>query len=57
MELSASFTRALLTGFDRAYADLVRVATRSTGSRDEAGELVHETWLKRPAMRRMWPIP
>lgn len=46
MELSASFTRALLTGFDRAYADLVRVATRSTGSRDEAGELVHETWLK-----------
>ncbi|QMV74654.1 sigma-70 family RNA polymerase sigma factor [Comamonas piscis] len=46
MELSASFTRALLTGFDRAYADLVRVATRSTGSRDEAGELVHEAWLK-----------
>ena len=46
MQLSASFTRALLSGFDRAYGDLVRAATRSTGSREEAGELVHETWLK-----------
>ncbi|MCS4291829.1 RNA polymerase sigma factor (sigma-70 family) [Comamonas sp. BIGb0152] len=46
MQLSASFTRALLSGFDRAYADLVRAATRSTGSREKAGELVHETWLK-----------
>jgi RNA polymerase sigma factor (sigma-70 family) len=46
MELSASFTRALLSGFDRAYADLVRVATRSTGSREEAGDLVHDTWLR-----------
>ncbi|CAB5716252.1 Probable RNA polymerase sigma factor fecI [Delftia tsuruhatensis] len=46
MELSASFTRALLSGFDRAYADLVRTATRSTGSREEAGDLVHDTWLR-----------
>lgn len=46
MELSASFTRALLSGFDRAYAELVRAATRSTGSREEAGELVHEAWLR-----------
>lgn len=46
MELSASFTRALLSGFDRAYADLLRVATRSTGSREEAGDLVHDTWLR-----------
>ncbi len=46
MELTASFTRSLLSGFDRAYADLLRVATRSTGSRDEAGDLVHDTWLR-----------
>lgn len=46
MELSAAFTRSLLSGFDRAYADLLRVATRSTGSRDEAGDLVHDTWLR-----------
>ena len=46
MELSASFTRALLSGFDRAYADLMRVAARSTGSREEAGDLVHDTWLR-----------
>ncbi|AEF90484.1 anti-FecI sigma factor, FecR [Delftia sp. Cs1-4] len=46
MDLSASFTRALLSGFDRAYADLVRAATRSTGSREEAGDLVHDTWLR-----------
>ena len=46
MELSATFTRALLAGFDRAYADLLRVATRSTGSREEAGDLVHDTWLR-----------
>lgn len=46
MDLSASFTRALLSGFERAYADLVRAATRSTGSREEAGDLVHDTWLR-----------
>lgn len=46
MELSTSFTRALLSGFDRAYADLLRVATRSTGCREEAGDLVHDTWLR-----------
>lgn len=46
MELSVSFTRALLSGFDRAYADLVRAATRITGSREEAGDLVHDIWLR-----------
>ncbi|WP_027014570.1 sigma-70 family RNA polymerase sigma factor [Comamonas composti] len=46
MELSTSFTRALLSGFDRAYADLLRVAARSTGCREEAGDLVHDTWLR-----------
>lgn len=46
MELSASFTRALLSGFDRAYSDLLRVATRSTGSREEARDLVHDTWVR-----------
>jgi RNA polymerase sigma factor (sigma-70 family) len=46
MELSTSFTRALLSGFERAYADLLRVATRSTGCREEAGDLVHDTWLR-----------
>ncbi|MBV2164586.1 MAG: sigma-70 family RNA polymerase sigma factor [Comamonas sp.] len=46
MELTASFTRTLLSGFDRAYVDLLRVAARSTGSRDEAGDLVHDTWLR-----------
>jgi RNA polymerase sigma factor (sigma-70 family) len=46
MELSASFTRALLSGFDRAYADLLRVATRSTGCREEARDLVHDAWLR-----------
>ena len=46
MELSASFTRALLSGFDRAYPDLLRVAARSTGSREEARDLVHDTWLR-----------
>lgn len=46
MELSASFTRALLAGFGSAYADLLRVTTRSTGNRDEARELVHDTWLR-----------
>lgn len=46
MELSASFTRALLAGFGPAYADLLRIATRSTGGRDEARDLVHDTWLR-----------
>lgn len=46
MELSASFTRALLDGFHHAYADLLRVMTRKTGSRDEARELVHDIWLR-----------
>lgn len=46
MELSASFTRALLAGFGAAYTDLLRVTTRSTGSRDDARELVHDTWLR-----------
>lgn len=46
MQLSAPFTRALLSGFDRAYPDLLRIATRSTGSREEARELVHDTWLR-----------
>ncbi|MGC3986762.1 MAG: TonB-dependent siderophore receptor [Pseudorhodoferax sp.] len=46
MELSASFTRALLNGFGPAYAELLRIATRSAGSRDAARELVHDTWLR-----------
>ena len=46
MQLSAPFTRALLSGFGHAYSDLLRIATRSTGSRDEARELVHDTWLR-----------
>lgn len=46
MQLSAPFTRALLSGFDHAYPDLLRIATRSTGSRDEARELVHDTWVR-----------
>lgn len=46
MEMTASFTRALLSGFDRAYADLLRAATRSTGCREEAGDAVHDTWLR-----------
>ncbi len=46
MELSASFTRALLSGFGQSYGELMRVATRSTGSRDEARDLVHDTWLR-----------
>lgn len=46
MELSATFTRALLSGFGAAYADLLRIATRSAGSRDAARELVHDTWLR-----------
>lgn len=55
MDLSASFTRALLSGFDRAYADLVRAATRSTGSREEAGDLVHDTWLRLAEHARSTP--
>lgn len=46
MQLSAPFTRALLSGFDHAYPDLLRIATRSTGSREEARELVHDTWVR-----------
>lgn len=46
MELSAPFTRALLDGFGAAYGDLLRMASRSTGSRDEARDLVHDTWLR-----------
>ena len=46
MQLSAPFTRALLSGFDHAYPDLLRIATLATGSRDEARELVHDTWLR-----------
>lgn len=46
MQLSAPFTRALLSGFDHAYPDLLRIATRTTGSREEARELVHDTWLR-----------
>ena len=46
MDLSASFTRALLAGFGPAYADLLRIAARSAGSRDEARDLVHDTWLR-----------
>lgn len=46
MELSASFTRALLNGFGPAYADLLRIATRSAGSRDAARDLLHDTWLR-----------
>ncbi|MGC3986760.1 MAG: sigma-70 family RNA polymerase sigma factor [Pseudorhodoferax sp.] len=46
MELSAPFTRALLDGFGAAYGDLLRIAARSTGSRDEARDLVHDTWLR-----------
>lgn len=46
MDLSAAFTRSLLNGFQNAYADLLRIATRSTGSRDEARDLVHDTWLR-----------
>jgi RNA polymerase sigma factor (sigma-70 family) len=46
MELSASFTRALLAGFGQSYADLLRIAHRSTGSRDEARDLVHDVWLR-----------
>ncbi|RYF28570.1 MAG: sigma-70 family RNA polymerase sigma factor [Comamonadaceae bacterium] len=46
MQLSAPFTRALLSGFDHAYPDLLRIATRTTGSREEARELVHDTWVR-----------
>lgn len=46
MELSASFTRALLNGFGPAYADLLRIATRSAGSRDAGRDLLHDTWLR-----------
>lgn len=46
MDLSASFTRALLDGFGAAYSQLLRAAARSTGSRDEARDLVHDTWLR-----------
>lgn len=46
MELSASFTRALLAGFGAVYSDLLRVTARSTGNRDDARELVHDTWLR-----------
>lgn len=46
MDLSASFTRSLLSGFEHAYADLLRIAARSTGSRDDARDLVHDTWVR-----------
>ncbi|MEN2384205.1 sigma-70 family RNA polymerase sigma factor [Comamonas sp. A7-5] len=46
MDMTASFTRALLSGFERAYADLLRAATRSTGCREEAGDAVHDAWLR-----------
>jgi RNA polymerase sigma factor (sigma-70 family) len=46
MELSAPFTRALLAGFGSAYTDLLRLTTRSTGCREDARELVHDTWLR-----------
>lgn len=46
MDMTASFTRALLLGFERAYADLLRAATRSTGCREEAGDAVHDAWLR-----------
>lgn len=46
MDLSASFSRALLAGFGAAYSDLLRVTTRSTGNREDARELVHDTWLR-----------
>ncbi|WP_390349091.1 sigma-70 family RNA polymerase sigma factor [Variovorax boronicumulans] len=46
MELSASFSRALLDGFEAAYSHLLRVTARSTGCREDARELVHDTWLK-----------
>ena len=46
MDLSAAFTRSLLNGFQSAYAELLRAATRSTGSRDEARDLVHDTWVR-----------
>jgi len=46
MDLSASFSRTLLAGFGAAYADLLRVTTRSTGNREDARELVHDTWLR-----------
>ena len=46
MELSAPFTRALLAGFGNAYTDLLRLTTRSTGCREDARDLVHDTWVR-----------
>lgn len=46
MELSAAFTRSLLNGFEHAYTDLLRMAARSTGNREDARDLVHDTWLR-----------
>jgi len=46
MELSSSFTRALLDGFAPAYDELLRVAERRTSSREDAKELVHDTWMR-----------
>lgn len=57
MELSASFTRALLAGFGQSYADLLRIAHRSTGSRDEARDLVHDVWLRLAEHERCGAAP
>lgn len=46
MKLSAEFTRSLLIGFENAYPELLRMASRATGSRDEARDLVHDTWVR-----------
>ncbi|MFT4241570.1 MAG: sigma-70 family RNA polymerase sigma factor, partial [Acidovorax sp.] len=46
MPPSADFTRSLLDGFGDAYPQLLRVARRSTGCRDKAGDLVHDAWLR-----------
>ena len=46
MELSASFTRALLAGFDRAYADLLRVADLCPVHRTLEGKPVIVTRLR-----------